>query len=165
MASSNFVLTKGYDAATTIVKFTGVKFSADGVVTPVTASTDVCVGIAQFGVTIAEIAKGKGATVAISGISELECSEQVVAGSIVALGTDAKGKVADPGDVILGVATEGASANLTRCSVKLDFGYLAATGATGPSGPTGPSGSTGSSGPSGPSGPTGPSGPSGPSGG
>lgn len=84
MASSggNFVLDKGYDAAAAIVKYTAVKLSASETVTPVTAEGDVVLGFAQFGVTTAEIAKGKGASVRLFGITQA-----VVGAGGVTLGT------------------------------------------------------------------------------
>lgn len=81
MAYGNFILDKGYDADAALTKFRAVKRTSTGV-TPVTASTDALLGIAQYGVTTDEIAKGKGASVREMGISEWE------AGGAVALGAE-----------------------------------------------------------------------------
>jgi hypothetical protein len=88
MASGNFVLDKGYDAAAAITKFRFVKFSAAQTVTPVTGITDNPVGVAQFAVTAAEILKGKGTDVRVLGISEVEAAGAIAVGDMCTLETN-----------------------------------------------------------------------------
>lgn len=80
MATGNFVLDKGYNAAAAITKFRAVKLSAAETVTPVTAIGDVVHGWEQFGVATDEIAKGKGASVRVEGITEAEASAAIAVG-------------------------------------------------------------------------------------
>lgn len=94
MATGNFVLDKGYNAAAAITKFRAVKFSAAETVTPVTAATDQIAGIAQFGVSAAEIAKGKGASVRVEGITEAEASAAIAIGALVELIADGRVRTA-----------------------------------------------------------------------
>ncbi len=89
-AGGNFVLDKGYDAAAAITKFRFVKFSANQTVTPVTAISDVPAGVAQFGVTSAEIIQGKGASVRLIGISEVEASAAIAVGQRVEMLADGR---------------------------------------------------------------------------
>ena len=63
------ILSLGFNAAAAITKFAAVKMSDADTVTPVTAEGDLILGVSQFGVTAAEIAQGKGASVRVSGIS------------------------------------------------------------------------------------------------
>lgn len=87
----NFVLDKGYDAAAAITKYRAVKFSADETVTPVTAITDVIVGVEQFGVSAAEITKGKGASVRRApGITPWEAAGAIAVGQQVTLEADGR---------------------------------------------------------------------------
>lgn len=72
MATGNFILDKGYNAAAAITKFRAVKYSAAEEVTPVTAIGDAIAGFAQFSVTADELAAGKGASVRLDGITEAE---------------------------------------------------------------------------------------------
>src|SRR5215471_8610091 len=103
MASGNFVLDKGYRAATALTKFRAVKFSAAETVTPVTAITDVVAGVAQFGVTAGELAKGKGSLTRVMGQTELEAAGAIPVGSIVTINASGQGKVAATGERIIGV--------------------------------------------------------------
>lgn len=88
MATGNFVLDKGYDAAVALTKFRLVKFSGTEAVTPVTAITDRPCGVGQFGVSSAEILKGKGQTVRMMGISEVETSTAIAVGDMCTLETN-----------------------------------------------------------------------------
>lgn len=115
----NFVLDKGYDAAGAITKFRAVKMSAEETVTPVTAITDQVVGVEQFGVSAAEILKGKGASVRIAGISEMEASAAIVAGASVSIASDGRAKTAATGERVIGLCLEGAGNTGERCSVAL----------------------------------------------
>lgn len=90
MATSNFVLDKGYNAAAAISKFKAVKLSAAETVTPVTANSDVVHGWPQFDVSAAEIAKGKGSSVRLEGITEAVASAAIAVGLICQLEADGR---------------------------------------------------------------------------
>src|SRR6266699_2050113 len=90
MATGNFVLDKGYNAAAAITKFYAVKYSAAETVTPITANTDLIAGFAQFGVSTAEIAKGKGALVRKQGITEAVATGAIAVGQQVQLEADGR---------------------------------------------------------------------------
>lgn len=94
MATGNFILDKGYNAAAAITKFRAVKFSAAETVTPITAITDLIAGFAQFSVSAAEILRGKGASVRVEGITEAEASGAVAVGAWVELVNDGRVKAA-----------------------------------------------------------------------
>jgi hypothetical protein len=93
MSWGNFVLDKGYDAAAAITKFRFVKYSAAEQVTPVTGIGDDVAGVAQFGVTAGEILKGKGTTVRMIGVSEVEASGAIAVGQRVELVADGRVKL------------------------------------------------------------------------
>ena len=91
MATGNFVLDKGYSCAAAITKFRAVKFTGNTEeVGPITAITDDPVGWAQFGVTLSEVAKGKGPSVRLIGISEAEASGAIAVGSRCQLEADGR---------------------------------------------------------------------------
>lgn len=91
MASSNFVLEKGYNAAGAITKFRAVEYTGNAEeVQQVNAITDVPAGWAQFGVTAAEILRGKGASVMILGITEAEASGAIAVGNNCQLEADGR---------------------------------------------------------------------------
>jgi hypothetical protein len=89
MAWGNFLLDIGMDVAPaqTLTKFYAVKYSAAEQVTPVTAITDVLAGFAQFGVTTQELARGKGASVRVHGVTEAVANGAIAVGSLVTLET------------------------------------------------------------------------------
>jgi hypothetical protein len=122
MATGNFVLDKGYDAAAALTIYRAVKFSAEETVTPVTGIADVACGVAQFGVTAPEITKGKGASVRVAGISEMEASAAITVGALVAITANGRAAAASTGARIIGVCTQGAGAAGERCSVALVIG-------------------------------------------
>ena len=120
MATGNFVLDKGYRAAGALTKFRAVKMSAPETVTPVTAITDNIAGVVQFGVSAAELAKGKGALVRVEGITEMEASAAVAVGAAVSAGTDGRAKTAATGERVIGVCVGHPATNAgDRCSVRL----------------------------------------------
>jgi hypothetical protein len=92
MAHGNFVLDKGYRVAAgqVISKYRAVKFSAAEIVTPCTAITDRPAGWAQFGVTAAELLKGKGASVRVLGVTEAEAAGAIAVGAEVQLESDGR---------------------------------------------------------------------------
>lgn len=125
MAWSNFILNKGYDAANPITKFRFVKFSAAETVTPCTATTDNPTGVAQFGVTAAEIIKGKGASVMLLGVSEVEAAGAIAVGDMVQLEADGRvsSVVGSSGKRIVGQCYGAAAANAgDRTSVLIIHG-------------------------------------------
>lgn len=120
MATGNFVLDKGYRAAGALTKFRAVKFSAAETVTPVTAITDTIAGVAQFGVSTTELARGKGALVRVQGQTEMEASAAVAVGAIVSAGTDGRAKTAATGERVIGICVGHPATNAgDRCTVRL----------------------------------------------
>ena len=118
-AYGNFVLDKGYDAAAAITKFRAVKFSAEETVTPVTAITDQVIGVEQFGVSAAEILKGKGASVRTDGITEMECSAAIAIGALVSIAADGRCKTAATGERIVGLCVKATANAGERAAVRL----------------------------------------------
>lgn len=90
MAWGNFLLDIGHDAAAPITKFRVVKYSAEETVTPVTGIADRMAGVAQFGVTAAEILKGKGSSDRVMGVSEVEASGAIGIGEYCTLELDGR---------------------------------------------------------------------------
>lgn len=120
-AYGNFVVDKGYDTAVALTRFRGVKLTANAEeVTAIAASTDICEGIAQFGVTSAEITAGKGASVRVIGISECEAGAAIARGAEVMM--DTVGRVitaTGAGNRAMGVALQAAGASGNRIAVRL----------------------------------------------
>lgn len=82
-AHRNFILDKGFDADAVITAFRAVKAGTNPEsVTPCTVLGEDGMGISQFGVSAAELAKGKGASIAVHGTSEWE------AGGVIAREAD-----------------------------------------------------------------------------
>lgn len=123
MADSNFVLSRGYDAAAAIVKFRAVKFTtAESTVTPVTASTDVVAGISEYDCTAAEILKGKGVNVIHIGIATMETSAAITVGQLIMAHTDGTAKVATATNRVIGVCCGNPAAGTgERISVLLNL--------------------------------------------
>lgn len=115
----NFILDKGFNAGAAITKFRAVKLSATPeTVTPVTAVGDNAIGVAQFGVTAAEILRGKGASVRMLGITEMEASEAIAIGDVVVLAADGRAATTPvAGDRVIGTCLEPAGAAGDRCTV------------------------------------------------
>lgn len=90
MAWGNFILDIGMDAAAAVTKFRAVKYSAAETVTPCTAITDVPAGWAQYTVSAGDIAKGKGSSVRVMGVTEAEASAAIAVGAIVELVADGR---------------------------------------------------------------------------
>jgi len=104
VADSNFVLGRGYDAAAAITKFRAVKLTtAENTVTPVTASTDITVGVAEFDCTAADILKGKGVTVNHIGIVTMEANAAITVGQLVMADTVGRAIVATSTNRIVGL--------------------------------------------------------------
>jgi len=90
MAYGNFVLDKGYKAAAALTKFRACKLTATETVGPVSAIGDVCHGFPQFSVSAAELARGKGASVRILGITEAEATGAIAVGQSVQMESDGR---------------------------------------------------------------------------
>jgi 3D (Asp-Asp-Asp) domain-containing protein len=119
-ATGNFVLDKGYRAAGAITKFRAVKFSAPETVTPVTAITDQIAGVAQFSVSAAELARGKGTLVRTMGQTEMEAAGAIPLNSAVSINTSGQAIVAATGGRVIGVCVGAAAVNAgDRCTVRL----------------------------------------------
>jgi hypothetical protein len=107
VADANFVLGRGFDAvaATPIVKFRAVKAHASlaETVIPVTAATDVVLGVAEFDVTATEVAKGKTVTVNMIGIVQMEASAAIAVGALVGISANGRAAAAGAGVRTIGV--------------------------------------------------------------
>lgn len=122
MASGNFILDKGYDAAAALTKYRAVKFSAAETVTPITGATDKVAGVEQFGVTSGEILKGKGASIRVMGRTEMEASEAIAVGDLVAITTDGRARIAVATSRQIGQCVGEASSGAgDRITVQLDL--------------------------------------------
>lgn len=121
-AFGNFVLDKGFKAAAAVTKFRAVKGTGtDGEVTPVTAVSDVVIGVAQYSVSADEITKQKLASVRMAGISEMECAGTIQQGGLVCINASGQAVAGTAGNRVIGVAlADGASGN--RIPVALIIG-------------------------------------------
>lgn len=102
----------GYNAAAALTKYKAVKMSDDMTVTPVTAEGDVWVGVSQYGVTLAEIDQGKGASITHMGVELMVVGVGGVAEGTIGV-LDATGGViasnsgARPLGIVLATGVEG----------------------------------------------------------
>jgi hypothetical protein len=94
MAWGNFLLDVGMDAASSLSKYRFVKYSAAEQVTAVTGIGDDPIGVSQFAVTAQDLTRGKGASVRVHGVSEVEASGAIAVGQRVQLEADGRVKVA-----------------------------------------------------------------------
>ena len=125
MATGNYILDKGYNAAAAITKFRAVKYSAAETVTPVTGIADTPAGWAQFDVTTDEIAAGKGASVRLEGITEAEAAGAIAVGAQCQLEADGRVStvVAASGKRIVGHCVGHAATNAgDRISMRIEPG-------------------------------------------
>lgn len=91
MAWGNFVLDKGFLSTAALTKFRCVKpGTTTETVSPVTANTDDIFGVAQFGITSAELADGKDASIRMVGVSEVEASGAIHYGKYCTLEADGR---------------------------------------------------------------------------
>lgn len=122
-ATRNYILDKGYDAAAAITKFRAVKYTANPEeVTPITTLGEDGAGIAQYDVTATDITRGKGASVALEGITEWEASAAIARGAEVTTAADGRCvTVAGAlGQRVWGKALQAASGAGVRISVLLN---------------------------------------------
>jgi hypothetical protein len=113
MAWGNFILDSGFDAAAALTKFRLVKLSAAETVTPVTAITDIPIGVSQFGCSAAEILKGKGGSIRLMGVSEVEAAGAIAVGQRCQLETTGRvsAEVGASGKRLVGVCVGHPSTN------------------------------------------------------
>lgn len=116
MATANFVLGRGFDlvAGQTISKGRAVKAGAaasDPQVTPVTAATDVVLGVAEYDVSAAELLKGKGVSVQMVGIVKMEATGAIAVGGLVAPSTNGRAQPAVATNRVIGVCVGSPSTN------------------------------------------------------
>lgn len=115
-------LDKGYDAETAISIRRAVKkgATAEGV-TAITGAGDKACGVSLFGVTLAEVARGKGASVRRTGIAEWEAGAAVA--KDVAVSIDATGRciLAVSGARVYGTTEQAAAAAGEVIAVAVNF--------------------------------------------
>jgi hypothetical protein len=102
-AFENFELDKGYDVSGAIDIFHFVKGDGVGGVTQVTSAADHALGVSQFHVTVSELARGKGASVRGTGISQVYVSGTPALGDFAGLQADGTVRVAQSGDRVVGL--------------------------------------------------------------
>jgi hypothetical protein len=93
MAWGNFLYDVGFDipSGQAITKFRAVKLTGNSEeVSAVTGNTDDIIGFAQYGVTVAEQARGKGASVRVIGVTEAEAVGAIAIGQRVTLEADGR---------------------------------------------------------------------------
>jgi hypothetical protein len=123
-AVGNFIRDKGYDADAVMTKFRAVKAGATAEsVTPCTVLGEGGIGIAQFGVTAAELTKGKGASVREDGTSEWEVAAAnggvIARGADVTVAADGRVQAAAATHRVWGVARQASTAAGQRIAVDL----------------------------------------------
>lgn len=123
VAFGNYGRAKGFDADTVIVKFRAVAWGAEAEsVRAITTAGEPGVGISQFDVTTAELAKGKGASVLEEGISEWECGGTVNRGAQVTVDNVGRCVQAAGADFIWGTARQDGSSG-DRIAVTIDGSF------------------------------------------
>lgn len=118
----------GFDASAALTKFRFVKLTgAPETVGPVTAITDQPIGVVQFSITAAELLKGKGASVLVDGVTEVEVNEAVDEGQRAGLGSDGRVGVAAAGERLVGIfLTAAPSGGRASLQIQIEHGALAA---------------------------------------
>lgn len=116
MATANFVLGRGFDvvAGQVLVKRRFVKAgsaAADPQVTPVTAETDVPLGVSEWDVTADELLAGKGASVQMVGIVEVEATGAIAVGGLVSVSANGRAQPAVATERVVGVCVGTPSTN------------------------------------------------------
>lgn len=90
MAWGNFILDVGFNAAGALTKYRFVKLTAAETVNVCTAITDNPIGVAQFTVATGDLTRGKGASVRVEGVSEVEAVGAIAVGALCTLETDGR---------------------------------------------------------------------------
>jgi hypothetical protein len=80
MAWGNFILDSGFDVTAAVTKFRCVKLTAAEIVGAVSGIADLPIGVAQYSVATAEVAKGKLASVRLMGVTEAEAAGAIAVG-------------------------------------------------------------------------------------
>lgn len=110
MATSNDVMTKGYNAGAALTKYRAVKFSAAETVVPVAADTDVACGVVQNTVTDNDRnVRGVGAQVRVMGASLMEAVGPIAIGALVTINGVGQAVSGTAGDRVIGMCVEAAS--------------------------------------------------------
>lgn len=127
-ASQNVVLAKGKNASAAITKKRFVKFDTSAsdheTVKQCDTAGEAAHGVAMFGVSTAEIAKGKGVPVQMLGIAIVEASAAIAEGQQVSTTNAGKAKVAASTENVLGVCTEPSTQDTDECSVLLNIAQV-----------------------------------------
>lgn len=123
-AYGNFIRDKGYDADAAITVYRAVKAgTSPESVTPVTTLGEGGIGVAQFGVSAAELAKGKGASVREDGTTEWEVAAAnggvIARGADVTVAADGRVQAAAATHRVWGVARQASTAAGQRIAVDL----------------------------------------------
>lgn len=125
-ATQNVLLAKGKNASALIVKKRFVKLdtaASDGeTVKQCDTLGEHPYGVALYGVSVAEIAKGKGASVLTEGRAIVEAAEALAVGTMVTTDANGKAKTAATGHWCAGMVDEPSTADATECSVDLSKG-------------------------------------------
>ena len=126
MATSNDVMTKGYNAGAALTKYRVVKFSAAETVIPVAAITDVGCGVVQNTVSDNDRnVRGVGAQVRVMGASLVEAAAAITIGALVTQNASGQAKAAATGERVIGMCVEAASGPGKYARVQLIFpGFL-----------------------------------------
>jgi hypothetical protein len=114
VATHAFVLGRGFDAGAALTKRRFVKAgtaSADPNVIPVAAVADVAVGVSEYDVTAADILKGKGASVQMVGVVEVEAAGAIAVGQLVGMATNGRAQLAVTTNRVVGICVGHPSTN------------------------------------------------------
>jgi hypothetical protein len=84
MPGPNFVLDLPYKAAAAISQFQGVKLSADDTVTPVSALTDACIGVAQETISAGDVTSGRVCDIRVMGVTRAKSGGTCTRGTAAA---------------------------------------------------------------------------------
>jgi predicted RecA/RadA family phage recombinase len=121
MADSQFVVGRGFDASAAITKARAVKPHATlaETVSPVTAEGDEVIGVAEFDVSTADIARGKGCSVQMMGIVEMEAAATIAVGDSVCIDSSGRAVAVNTGGRVVGMCVGHPGDSGDRISVML----------------------------------------------
>lgn len=112
MATSNDVMTKGYNAGAALTKYRAVKLHATTpeTVIPVAADTDTPIGVVQNTISANDISvRGVGAQVRVMGASLMEAAGAIAQGALVVINGSGQAVTGTAGDRVIGICVEAAS--------------------------------------------------------